>query len=132
MTNAINNIGNGTPFDMGDVTPPVQDDMQSNTNSTTVRMFSTEHTNDVGGDMQPGFAGAARHAGNANGLDGDMAAQQADAAAQPGGADPTKGMESIMDIIKGVISAIAQLVPPLAGMMASVAGGAGAAGGGAA
>ena len=47
MTNAINNLGNSTSFDMGNMAAPTQNDMHSRTDMSSVRIFSTEHSNDA-------------------------------------------------------------------------------------
>lgn len=133
MSNAINDIGGSTPFDMGDLPAPAQNGVQTDASFSTVRMFSPDNTGDIG-NPQPTFAAASQHARHAAANDDGLGTQGAGAGTQGGGngADMSNALSQIMDIIKTAISAAMQLAPPLLGMVTSMMGKAGTSGTGAA
>jgi hypothetical protein len=120
MGDAINAVGGGMPFDMGDMPDMAQNGLQTDANVSSVRMFSPDDAGGMG-DMtagaQQGPLAAANDGGGAKGT-----------GAKGGGADMAGAISQIMDIIKSAMSA----AMPLLGMVTSLMGKAGAAGGGAA
>ncbi|CAE6819989.1 hypothetical protein [Paraburkholderia haematera] len=135
MTNAINNMGNSTPLDMGNASVAAQSSMQAGTHFSSVRMFSTDSSGDAGnthassaGGAQHAHAHHAHHAAAGGDSDGS-ASQSAGAAGQGGsGSDASGAMNQIFDMIKSVISAATELVSPILGMITSMMGQADASG----
>lgn len=131
MSNMIDNIGNSTPFDMGDITTPAQNGMQTDASFGSVRMFSPDGSGDSG-NAQPNSAPASRHARHAAANDDSAGTQGAGSKAQGGGIDASNAMSQILDIVKTALSAAMQLASPLLGMVTSLVGKAGSSGTGAA
>jgi hypothetical protein len=138
MSNAINNVGNSTPFDrdMGNLPAAAQNGMQTEASFSSVRMFSPDNTGDMGAPQAAGGGSHVHHAHHAAANDDGIGTQGAPAAAQGGGADKGNAMGQFMDMLKTALSSVMQLLSPLLGMatsmMGSAMGGAGTTGGGAA
>jgi hypothetical protein len=150
MANSINDMGDSTSFDMGDMGGGMGDmqttalDSPTGDPGSTVQMFAPDDSDNMG-DTQPTLAAAAQDVGGqaapataAQGAGGQAA--QATAAPKPaaaaapqaggGAAGMANLMGPIMDMVKAAISAATQVAPPLLGMITSLMGGAGAAGAG--
>jgi hypothetical protein len=122
MTDAIDNMGGSTPFDMGDMQTGAQDGMQPDAQFNTVRMFPPNDAGDAHAMPTPAPA----------------ATQGAGAAAQGSGTtgsntgpnikDIAGAISQILDIFKGALS----MATPILGLITSLAGSAGSAGSGAA
>lgn len=132
MTNAINNLGNNMPFNLGEPPMAAQNGMEINASFRTAPMFPPDHAGggveggagrDAGG-MRPlnaatqGLAGAALGGGVGGGIGGGNAA---------GGMSGV--MSQIMNVVQGLMSAVMLVAPPLLGMFGSMMGGAAGQGG---
>jgi hypothetical protein len=124
MDNAISNVGDSMPFDMGDMgnMPAAQDSMPAAMNQNSVRMFSPDDLDDVS-NAQPPIAASAADPGPAATQATAPATQGGNAAPQAGGkgADMSGMMSQIMNMVQSAISA----ATPLLGMFSSLIGGLG-------
>ncbi|ABE29845.1 hypothetical protein [Paraburkholderia xenovorans] len=143
MMTAINNISNTSFNMMSHMQTPAQFEGHSRSDSSTVRAFSSvENTGNVGGDMQRSDARAAWHAAKAaersemaespaatGQAGGDTNAQDPGATQQTGGADPSQNGGSVMDMIKQLVGAVAQLFSSIMPLVTKAAGAMGGVGG---
>lgn len=130
MTNAINNLGNSTPFDMGDMggmPGAAQNGMQTETRFSSVKVFSPDDGGQTGGVQAMGGSQHAHHHHAATN-DDTNGAQGAGNAGQNGG-DMSNMLGQFMNILKQAISAAMQIAPPLLAMAGSMMGGMGGMGG---